>query len=148
MKKRILSFLLALAMLTTLAACGSTPAEPIENVNSPAVSGTPASPTPEETTTLEVSNPPAAEMVSYTYEFEGNDNWNVIEEFTEYMSGKEDSIWYATNVEIFEYIEDYKRLIYSVDGTMVKNPTARTLWFALNGKTVSVEAGETKRLDV
>ena len=84
----------------------------------------------------------------HTYEFEGNDNWNVIEEFTEYMSGKEDSIWYATNVEIFEYIEDYKRLIYSVDGTMVKNPTARTLWFALNGKTVSVEAGETKRLDV
>ncbi len=84
----------------------------------------------------------------HTYEFEDNDNWNVIEEFTEYMSGKEDSIWYATNIEIFEYIEDYKRLIYSVDGTMVKNPTARTLWFALNGKTVSVEAGETKRLDV
>lgn len=84
----------------------------------------------------------------HTYEFDDNDNWNVIEAFTEYMSGKEETIWYATNIEIFEYIEDYKRLIFSVDGTVVKNPTARTLWFALNGKTVSVEAGETKRLDV
>ena len=84
----------------------------------------------------------------HTYEFDDNENWNVIEAFTEYMSGKEETIWYATNIEIFEYIEDYKRLIFSVDGTVVKNPTARTLWFALNGKTVSVEAGETKRLDV
>lgn len=83
----------------------------------------------------------------HTYEFDDNDNWNVIEKFAEYMSGKEDSIWYATNMEIFEYIEDYRRLIYSVDGTMVKNPTARTLWFSLNGRTVSVSAGETKRLE-
>jgi peptidoglycan/xylan/chitin deacetylase (PgdA/CDA1 family) len=82
----------------------------------------------------------------HTYEFDDNDNWNVIEEFTEYMSGKEDSIWYATNIEIFEYIEDYQRLIYSVDGMTVKNPTARTLWLSLNGKTISIEAGETKCL--
>ena len=83
----------------------------------------------------------------HTYEFEGLNNWNVIEEFTEYMSGKEDTIWYATNIEIFEYIEDYKRLIYSADGTIVKNPTARKLWFSLNGHIVSLDAGETKRLD-
>lgn len=82
----------------------------------------------------------------HSYEFEGNDNWQVIEQFTEYMSGKEDTIWYATNSEIFEYIEDYKRLIFSADATMVKNPTARTLWLCLNGTVVSVDAGETKSL--
>ena len=82
----------------------------------------------------------------HSYEFETDDNWNVIEEFTEYMSGKEDSIWYATNSEIFEYIENYKRLIFSADGSMVKNPTARTLWFCLNNNVISVEAGETKSL--
>ena len=79
----------------------------------------------------------------HSYEFEAKDNWNVIEEFTEYMGGKEDEIWYATNIEIYEYIEDYERLIWAADGTMVKNPTARTLWFCLNGQTVSVGAGET-----
>lgn len=82
----------------------------------------------------------------HSYEFEADDNWQVIEEFTEYMSGKEDSIWYATNEEIFSYIEDYNRLIFSADATIVHNPTARTLWFLLNDKTVSVKAGETKSL--
>ena len=84
----------------------------------------------------------------HAYEFEGADNWHVIEEFTEYMSGKEDSIWYATNGEIFEYIEDYKRLIFSADGSMVKNPTARTLWFSLNNHIISIAPGETLKLDV
>lgn len=84
----------------------------------------------------------------HSYEFEGADNWNVIEEFTEYMSGKEDTIWYATNIEIFEYIEDYKRLIFSVDGTMVKNPTGRELWFSLNDTVYSIKPNEQLTLDI
>ena len=71
----------------------------------------------------------------------------VIEEFTEYMSGKEDSIWYATNIEIYEYIEDYNRLIWAVDGSIVKNPTNRTLWLQVNNKTVSIAPGEQLFLD-
>ena len=81
----------------------------------------------------------------HTYEFYENDNWNVIEEFAEFMSGRDD-IWYATNIEIFEYVEDYEKLIFSADCTMVKNPTARKLWFALNQRIVSVEPGETKKI--
>ena len=77
----------------------------------------------------------------HTYEFEYKDNWNVIEEFAEYMGGRED-IWYATNIEIYEYIEDYKRLVFSADMRRVKNPTARTLWFFLNGKEYCIEAGQ------
>ena len=84
----------------------------------------------------------------HAYEFEGANNWNVIEEFVEYMSGKEDSIWYATNIEIFEYIEDYQRLIFAADGTMVKNPTSRTLWFSLNNHIYSIASGETMKLDL
>ncbi|MBQ8894446.1 MAG: polysaccharide deacetylase family protein [Clostridia bacterium] len=77
----------------------------------------------------------------HTYEFDNNDNWNVIEEFTDFMAGREQEIWYATNGEIFEYMEDYKRLIFAADGAMVKNPTARTLWFYLNGEVYSVAPG-------
>lgn len=79
----------------------------------------------------------------HSYEFESDNNWEVIEEFTEYMSGREADIWYATNIEIYEYIEDYNRLIQSVDGTILKNPTARKLWFTLNGRVMSIEPGET-----
>lgn len=82
----------------------------------------------------------------HTYEFDDRDNWNVIEEFTEFMSGREKEIWYATNIEIYEYVQDFERLIYSVDGTILKNPTARKLWFFFDHQIRSIEAGETLRL--
>ena len=78
----------------------------------------------------------------HTYEFDNNNNWNVIEEFAEYMGGRND-IWYATNIEIYEYIEDFGRLVFSADMRRVKNPTARTLYFHINGKEYAVAAGET-----
>ena len=78
----------------------------------------------------------------HSYEFEADDNWNVIEEFAAYMSGRE-NVWYCTNIELYEYMEDYKRLVFSADGSMIYNPTCRTLYFTLNGKdALSIAAGE------
>lgn len=64
----------------------------------------------------------------HTYEFEEMDNWNVIEEFAEYIGGRED-IWYATSIEIYDYIAAYHQLQFSTDGNRVYNPTATTLYF-------------------
>ena len=58
------------------------------------------------------------------------------------MGGREE-IWYATNIEIYEYIEDFNKLIFSVDAMRVKNPTARTLWFRFDNKVFSIDPGET-----
>jgi hypothetical protein len=77
----------------------------------------------------------------HSYEFEGNNNWHVIEEFCEFMANREE-IWYATNIEIFEYIEAYKKLVVSADGTMIYNPTSVTIYFSLLGKNYKVEPGE------
>jgi peptidoglycan/xylan/chitin deacetylase (PgdA/CDA1 family) len=77
----------------------------------------------------------------HTYEFDNNNNWNVIEEFAEYVGGH-DNIWYATNIEVYEYIEDFGRLVFSADMRRVKNPTVRTLYFHINGKEYAVAAGE------
>lgn len=63
----------------------------------------------------------------HSYEFDVNDNWNVIEDFCEYIGGKED-IWYATNIDAFEYIEAYNKLVWSADMSAVKNPTAIPVW--------------------
>ncbi len=82
----------------------------------------------------------------HTYEFYEKDNWNVIEEFTEFMAGREKEIWYATNIEIYEYIEDFNKLIFSADCSMVKNPTSRTLWFESNKQMISIAPGEAKNL--
>ena len=58
------------------------------------------------------------------YEFDGDDNWNVIEELVSYISGYGDQIWFATNGEILSYMEAYRMLEYSVDGTLIYNPTS------------------------
>lgn len=82
----------------------------------------------------------------HSYEFEEHNNWNVIEEFAEYMAGRED-IWYATNIEIYNYQDAFKKLWFSVDGKIVENPTAYELWFYLNGKEYSIKPGQVLKVE-
>ena len=78
----------------------------------------------------------------HSYEFDRDDNWDRIEKFAEKIGGHED-IWYATNVEICEYIKAYRSLIYSADGMIVKNPTSVGVWVAKNEKITELKPGET-----
>ena len=50
----------------------------------------------------------------HSYEFNNDNNWDMIEQFCKMMSGN-DEIWYATNIEIYEYITAQKQLIISAD---------------------------------
>ncbi|MCI9338732.1 MAG: polysaccharide deacetylase family protein [Lachnospiraceae bacterium] len=68
----------------------------------------------------------------HSYEFESNDNWNVIEEFAAFTGGRDD-IWYATNIQICDYVQAYNRLEFSVDGSRIYNPTATELYFQIPG---------------
>ena len=81
----------------------------------------------------------------HSYEFDNNDNWNIIEEFAEYIGGRDD-IWYATNIEIYDYVKAYENLQTSVDKKTVYNPTAIDVWFMQDNKTYCVKAGETIKL--
>lgn len=84
----------------------------------------------------------------HSYEFEANDNWDRIERFCQRMGGHED-VWYATNIEIYEYVAAYKRLVYAADGHLVHNPTDIELWVELNGgKLVSIAPGATMEITV
>lgn len=77
----------------------------------------------------------------HSYEFEVNDNWKVIEEFAEYIGNREE-IWYATNIEVYDYITAYKQLQFSTDGSKVYNPTAVKLYFNSAGICYCVEPGK------
>ena len=81
----------------------------------------------------------------HSYEFEGNDDWYIIEEFAKEIGGKQD-IWYATNIEIFDYIAAWKQLRFDVACTCIQNPTATDLWLQANENSMCVKAGETVRL--
>ena len=78
----------------------------------------------------------------HTYEFRYYNNWNVIEEFFEKVANRDD-IWYATNIEVYDYVAAYKSLIYSANGDVGYNPTATDVWVKINGKTVAVPARQT-----
>lgn len=81
----------------------------------------------------------------HAYEFEANDNWDVIEKFLDKIA-QQDEVWYATNIEIYDYIQAYKQLIFSCDGSYVMNPTAKELWFRIDSNNYRIGAGETLKL--
>ena len=81
----------------------------------------------------------------HSYEFNDADNWNIIEEFAEYV-GNRDDIWYATNKEIYDYIKAYDSLVYSVKMDMVKNPSALTVYANYFGRDVAIPAGATVKI--
>lgn len=82
----------------------------------------------------------------HSYEFDNDDNWQEIEQFCSDLSGRED-IWYATNIEIADYLEALRRLEFSVSGSIVHNPSAIAVWITADGQTVEIEGGGTKKLD-
>lgn len=78
----------------------------------------------------------------HAYEFDKDDNWERIEQFAEKVGGRDD-IWYATNLEIHDYIQAYNQLRYDVAGTKVYNPTATDVWIVMKNEIYKVEAGKT-----
>lgn len=78
----------------------------------------------------------------HSYEFDRNDNWDLLTEICEKISGN-DQVWYATNIEIFDYVQGYMNLKWSANGARVYNPNLFTVWFDVDGTTYSVAPGET-----
>ena len=78
----------------------------------------------------------------HAHEFEGADNWELLDEICQKLAGKED-IWYATCMQVYEYVSAYRSLIYSADGCTIYNPSLLTVWFDIDGKLYSIDPGET-----
>lgn len=81
----------------------------------------------------------------HSFEFENKGNWDRLEEICEKLGGHED-IWYATNIEIHDYVEAYRAMQTSVNCEIIHNPTATKLWFQADGKDYTLAPGETIKL--
>lgn len=79
----------------------------------------------------------------HSYEFGNKGDFSVIDKFCEKMSGKED-IWYATNLEICNYLQATRSQEFSADGRTMKNPTAISVWVSTSEGIVEVKPGESK----
>lgn len=81
----------------------------------------------------------------HSYEFDVDNNWELMEEFCKFIGGRDD-IWYATNIEIVDYLNAAHNLKFSSDCSFVYNPSAASIWLEVDGQIVEVKGGEQKKL--
>ena len=68
-----------------------------------------------------------------------------MEELCRTVSG-DDNIWYATNIEIVDYLNALRALRFSADCDVVYNPTCIDVWIKADHKPLCIGAGKTVEL--
>lgn len=72
----------------------------------------------------------------HSYEFAEPGRTERFQTLLENLGAERDRAWFATNLEVADYIEGLRALRFSADGARVHNPLARSLW---------IRVGETAR---
>ncbi len=81
----------------------------------------------------------------HSFEFDRADNWELAEQICSSFAGIDD-VWFATNIEIYDYITAQRSLVISCDGDVIFNPSAVDVWVSQNGSPICIKSGETIRL--
>lgn len=81
----------------------------------------------------------------HSFEFECNGNWDLLDEICDAL-GDRDDIWYATNIEIYDYVSAYNSLVWSADGKRVYNPTLIDVHLVVGENYYRVKSGETLKI--
>lgn len=76
----------------------------------------------------------------HSYEFERQNNLNLLEETLEILA-KDDSIWYATNIELYNYLTAIKNLVISADERSVYNPSCITVYATRKNEPIEIKPG-------
>ena len=80
------------------------------------------------------------------YELDGDDNWNVMEELAMFLYQFREDIWFATNGEIVDYVNAYRRLETSTDGSFIFNPSALDVVIRNDSGFTALPAGKVTRV--
>ena len=83
-------------------------------------------------------------VFGHSFEFDP-DKWERIEDFCRLAGGHPD-VWYATNLEVYEYINAWRGLSCTVDLSVIKNNSSREIWVRCAGRLVCIKPGEIKTL--
>lgn len=76
----------------------------------------------------------------HSYEFDHDHNWPSIESFCEFIGNRMD-IWYATNIEIVDYLKAFQNLTFSASCQFVYNPSALSVWLQVDNHLVEIKGG-------
>ena len=53
-----------------------------------------------------------------------------------------DGVWFATNIELYDYITAVRSIVLTADRDIAYNPTATDVWLDVNGEAVMIPAGK------
>ena len=59
-----------------------------------------------------------------------------------YVSAYREKIWFATSIEIVDYVKAFRELRCSSDGRILQNPTEMTLWFEMDREIHCIHGNE------
>ncbi len=85
----------------------------------------------------------------HSFEFDRNlpdNNWDMMEEFCALVAD-DPEVWYATNIEVYNYHQALRRLVFSTDCSLIENPSAMELWFTVDSRPQKIGPGQTLRID-
>ena len=79
----------------------------------------------------------------HSYEFAGDNSWEMIETFCRYMKEHGEKVWFATNIEIADYVNAFRSLEYGAGGDMIYNPSGLTVSIMRDFKVYTIKPLET-----
>ena len=82
----------------------------------------------------------------HSYEMNSEEKWVQIEEVFKRVAGRED-VWYATSIEIYDYIQAVRNLKFSCECSCVYNPSATDVWIKADFQPIKIPAGATVQID-
>lgn len=91
---------------------------------------------------LDDSHPRLLYIWGHSFEFRAEENWAEFEKACEILAHNE-KIWYATNIEIYDYMQAVKRLRISADESSIYNPSSIDVWVSVDNVPTKIPAGKT-----
>ncbi len=81
----------------------------------------------------------------HSYELWDEERWANLERLLQKLSGRDD-VWYATNIQIVEYMHAVRALRFSAECDTVYNPSAIPVWLEADRKVFVAEPGKVTSL--
>ncbi len=83
----------------------------------------------------------------HSFEFTRDKNWDMMRRFCESIVTTMEDVWFATNIELYDYITALRSVSLTVDRRLAYNPSATDVWLEVNEKPVLIPGGATVRLE-
>ncbi len=77
----------------------------------------------------------------HSHEFEHKLGWGLLDEIAVKVAGAD--VWHATNREVYDYVQAWRGLVWTLDLDVVQNPTCTPVWLLRNDALREIPPGAT-----